>query len=214
MKRRTRIKICGLTRVEDVQACVQSGVDAIGLVFVEQSPRNLTLEQGAALRAEIPAFVQVVALLMNPQAGQVEALLRQVQPDLLQFHGQETAAFCKQWRRGYLKAIAMKNRPMAEIEAEIAQHHQARGLLLDAHAPGEQGGSGQRFDWNHLPDVPRERLILAGGLRPDNIRAAIAQVRPGAVDLSSGVEQAPGIKSPEKIQQLVQQVRQADQECA
>ncbi len=214
MNPRTRIKICGLTRAEDVQACVRAGVDAIGLVFVEKSPRNLTLEQGAALRAEIPAFVQVVALLMNPDPRQVEAVLAQVQPDLLQFHGQESAAFCQQWRRGYLKAIAMKDRAMSEIEAEIAQHDPARGLLLDAHAPGGQGGSGQRFDWNHLPAIPRERLILAGGLRPDNIRAAIAQVRPGAVDLSSGVEQAPGIKSPEKIQQLVQQVRQADQECA
>ncbi len=209
-----RIKICGLTRVDDVLACVDAGVDAIGLVLVEKSPRALRPEQAAELRARVPAFVQVVALLMDPQAEEVEQVLQVVQPDLLQFHGRENAAFCSRWQRGYVKAVAMKGRPAGEIEAEIAAHAGARGILLDAHAPGEQGGSGQTFDWQCLPALERSRLILAGGLHPGNIRAAIAQVRPGAVDLSSGVETAPGIKSPDKIRQLVQQVRQAEQECA
>ncbi len=212
--RRTRIKICGLTRGEDVDACVECGVDAIGIVLVRGSPRFVDVDQAAALRARVPAFVQVVALLMDPERTWVEQVLEGVQPDLLQFHGRETADFCVSWGRGYVKAVAMRGRDGPAIQQEIDAHAQARGLLLDAHAPGGQGGSGQQFDWSRLPRLERSRLILAGGLRPDNIRDAIGRVRPVAVDLSSGVESAPGIKVKEKIIDLVRQVRQADLECA
>lgn len=207
---RTRVKICGLCRSEDLQAAVALGVDAIGLVFCEKSPRHLTLEQAATLAAETPAFVSVVALFLNPEADLVRAVQQQVQPELLQFHGEESADFCAGFGQRYLKAVAM-GQGAAPARDAIAAHSAACGFILDSHDPGQMGGTGQAFDWNQWP-AQGQGLILAGGLRPDNVAAAIRQARPYGLDVSSGVESAPGIKSSVKMTDFMRSVRAADAE--
>lgn len=205
---RTRIKICGLTQATDIQAAVSAGADSIGLVFCQKSPRHLELDQAKALVAEIPAFVSVVALFLNPEKAMVDAVLDQVHPDMLQFHGQEDAGFCTQFKRRYLKAIAMGKNAEKPVEQARA-HPSACGYVLDSHAPGAIGGTGKTFDWGQI-ELPSKGLILAGGLHPGNVGAAVEQVRPWAVDVSSGVESAPGIKSAAKIQGFIRAVADAD----
>lgn len=205
---RTRVKICGLTRSADIHAAVAAGADSIGLVFYARSARNLELQQAAALAREIPAFVSLTALLLNPDGALVEAVLREVKPEILQFHGQEEAAFCNSFGRRYIKAVAMGG-SADELARTCDSHPDASGYLLDSHAPGDMGGSGTAFDWSkiHHSTLP---LILAGGLNPGNVGQAIEQVRPWAVDVSSGVEQAPGLKSADKINSFLAAVRAAD----
>ena len=205
---RTRVKICGLTRSDDVHAAVAAGVDSIGLVFHARSARNLELQQAAALACEIPAFVSLTALFLNPDEALVEAVLGDVKPEILQFHGQEDAAFCSAFGRRYIKAVAMGG-SADELARTCDRHPDACGYLLDSHAPGDMGGSGTSFDWTKInqSELP---LILAGGLKPENVGQAIEQVRPWAVDVSSGVEQAPGLKSADKIHSFLAAVRAAD----
>ncbi len=205
---RTRVKICGLTRSADVHAAVAAGVDSIGLVFYARSARNLELQQAAALAREIPAFVSLTALFLNPDSSLVEAVIRAVKPEILQFHGQEDADFCSSFGRRYLKAVAMGG-SADELARTCEQHPDACGYLLDSHAPGDMGGSGEPFDWSKIRQSSLP-LILAGGLNPDNVGQAIDQVRPWAVDVSSGVEQAPGLKSADKIHSFLAAVRAAD----
>lgn len=209
--RRTRIKFCGMRRAQDIDLAVALGVDAIGLILVPGTPRALSLAEAQALRARIPPMVAAVALVMDATLTQVAEILQRIKPDLVQFHGSEAAADCERFGR-YLKAI-----PMADPEAGLAMmaaHPRATGYVLDAHAPGAAGGSGKVFDWARIPATVQDRLVLAGGLVPDNVEAAVRGVRPFAVDVSSGIEDAPGVKSPDRMMAFVRAVRRADDESA
>ena len=204
----TRVKICGITRVQDALCAAEHGADAIGLVFYERSPRHLSIEQAAAICAELPAFVTTVALFKDAGADTVHRALEALPLDLLQFHGSEEAAFCTQFSRPYIKALAMQQ-SAEQVKAQAEQYASARGLLLDSHAPGEAGGSGEVFDWNTIPSLARP-LILAGGLSVDNVATAIHTVKPYAVDISSGVESEPGIKDAALIAAFMQAVRNSN----
>ena len=205
---RTRVKICGITRAEDAIAAAAAGTDAIGLVFYANSPRNISIEQAQAVVAALPAFVTTVALFKDAAADFIEPVLAAVNIDLIQFHGSEDADFCRRFGKPYIKALGMLGE--LDIEAQAKTYEDARGLLLDAHPPGEAGGSGETFDWNSIPPAMRGSIILAGGLQPDNVFDAVCSVRPYAVDVSSGVEQAKGIKSAAKMQQFINEVQRAD----
>jgi phosphoribosylanthranilate isomerase len=206
----TRIKICGITRPEDAQAAVANGVDAIGLVFYGKSPRAVTVEQAQRIVAVVPPFVSVVALFVDELADEITRILDSVQIDLIQFHGDEAPAFCQQFGRPWVKALRV--RPDTNLEETCQTYQNARGVLLDSWQEGVPGGTGRVFDWqlasNELP-LP---VVLAGGLHADNVGSAIARVQPAAVDVSSGVEQSPGIKDAGKIRRFVAAVRVADQQ--
>lgn len=205
---RTRVKICGITRSDDVQLVVDAGVDAIGLVFYEKSPRHVTTVQAAEISQLVPAFVSRVALFKDADEQLIESVLQQVEIDLIQFHGSETAAFCERFGRPYIKALGMK---AAECDADYllvnAEKYQtAKALLLDGHAPGEAGGTGETFDWSAIATINKP-VILAGGLNAANVQQAIQSAHPFAVDVSSGVESAPGLKDKEKVAAFMQQVK-------
>ncbi len=200
-----RIKICGITRLEDALAAARLGVDALGFVFVEASPRFIEPARARAIVAELPPFVTTVALFQNAPPAWVQQVLDQVPCDLLQFHGDEAAPECERHARPYIKAIPMGGR--ADAAAYARQHPRALGFLLDSHAPGGSGGSGHVFDWRRIPADFGRPLILAGGLSPDNVARAVREVRPYAVDVSSGVEAAKGIKDAARMAAFVQAVR-------
>jgi phosphoribosylanthranilate isomerase len=203
----TRVKMCGITRPVDALAAASAGADAIGLVFYPKSPRNVSLDQAAAIVRALPPFVSSVALFVNPEPVEVDAVLRQIRPDLLQFHGEETPAFCRSFGAPYLKAARV--RPDADLLQFAADYADAQGLLLDAWSEAGHGGTGERFDWRLIPaNLPRP-LVLAGGLTPDNVRLAIETVRPWAVDVSSGIEQAKGIKDAARIAAFMKEVENA-----
>jgi len=204
---RTRVKICGVTRVEDALEVVNSGADAIGLVFYAPSPRNVSIEQAATIAAAIPAFVSVVGLFVNAEAEFVHDVIARVKLDLLQFHGDETPENCAQYRLPFIKAIRVKS------DTNLIQYAQdfsaSKALLLDTYTEGVAGGTGHVFDWDLIPKQLAKQVILAGGLSPQNVGQAIAQVRPYAVDVSGGVEISKGIKDAEKIAAFMQQVNQS-----
>jgi phosphoribosylanthranilate isomerase len=209
---RTRIKICGLTREEDVDAAVEAGADAIGFVFYPRSPRFITPERAAQLHARVPPFVDAVALLVNATPDEVARVLDLVQPDLLQFHGDETVQECERHGRRYLRAFRVGGPGMETSQALLKsceQYKSATGWLFDSHSEG-YGGSGRAFDWSLVSGAGARPVVLSGGLHAENVAAALALVRPFAVDVSSGVEQAPGIKSADKITQFIAEVRRAD----
>ncbi|MEL1264080.1 phosphoribosylanthranilate isomerase [Pseudoxanthomonas putridarboris] len=205
----TRIKFCGLTRAEDVRLAVELGVDYIGLVFAPQSPRRLLLGQARMLRDLVPEEIAVVALLMDNPPGEVEKLVEALQPDLLQFHGAEEDAFCAAFGVPFWKAVAMGGQAESAFSS-LARYPSAAGFLFDGHAAGEQGGSGQRFDWRQMPATTDKPFLLAGGLSPENIGVALRTARPWGVDVSSGIESAPGIKDADKMRRFVEAVRHAD----
>lgn len=205
---RTRVKICGITRVQDALAAAQNGCDAIGLVFYAGSPRNVSLEQAAAIVAVLPAFVSVVGLFVDAAEHEVHRILSQARLDLLQFHGDETPEQCRAYGLPYMKAIRVK--PSANLLQYAADYSDAKALLLDAYAEGVAGGTGQVFDWNLIPKNLPQAVVLAGGLNPGNVAAAIRQVRPYAVDVSGGVEAAKGIKDAEKIAAFMRGVSNAN----
>jgi phosphoribosylanthranilate isomerase len=207
---RTRVKFCGITRPEDACAAIALGVDAIGLVFVPQSRRCVDLAQARAVIAEVPPLVSVIGLFMDAEPAEVAQVLDALPLDSLQFHGRESAAFCGQFNRPYVKALAMGD--AVDVVHAASGYAAARGVLLDAHRSGEQGGSGERFDWSAIPQSMAARIVLAGGLTPDNVAAAITQVRPHAVDVSSGIESAPGIKCPERMRQFMNEVERASRQ--
>ena len=210
---RTRIKICGLTRPEDVVAAVEAGVDAVGFVFYPPSPRNIPFEQAAALASLLPPFVAAVGLFVDPQAEFVAEALRRVPLQWLQFHGNESDAQCAAVPPGsdrclpWIKAARM--RPGIDLLEFSASHPGARGLLLDAFVEG-YGGGGKTFDWSLIPPGIGRPIVLSGGLDPGNVGEAIRRLRPWAVDVSSGVEVAKGIKDAAKIAAFVAGVRNAD----
>jgi phosphoribosylanthranilate isomerase len=204
----TRVKICGITRVEDALAAARSGADAIGLVFYERSPRHVSITQAAQLAAALPPFVSVVGLFVNAEAAFVREVLAGVPLDMLQFHGDESPEYCAQFSRPYLKAIRVK--AGVDLLQCAARFHAAKGLLLDAHVEGIAGGSGATFDWALIPTQLPLPVILSGGLDRENVAAAIKQVRPYAVDVSSGVEASKGIKDAEKIAAFINEVKRTD----
>ncbi|HHJ17847.1 MAG TPA: phosphoribosylanthranilate isomerase [Gammaproteobacteria bacterium] len=205
---RTRVKICGITRPEDGHAAAQAGADAIGLVFYAKSPRYVELSQAQAICRALPPFTSVVALFVDAPREQVEQVLRAVPVDILQFHGNETAEQCTGFTRPYIKAVAMQQG--SDPLPVMAAHPAASGFLLDAWQPDTHGGGGVAFDWAQMPRSADRPLILAGGLTPDNVSAAIAQTRPFAVDVSSGVEQEKGIKSADRIEAFIRGVERGD----
>ncbi len=204
---RTRIKICGLTRAEDVHAAVELGADAIGFVFYPPSPRALSAAAAAELIALLPPFVTAVGLFVNPQAAEVEALLAQLPLQLLQFHGDETEAECARYRRPWIKAARM--RAGVDLVEFSASHPAASGILVDAYVDG-YGGGGKTFDWSLIPEDFSRPLILSGGLDAANVEAAVRRLRPWAVDVSSGVESAKGIKDAASMAAFIAGVRRAD----
>jgi phosphoribosylanthranilate isomerase len=205
---RTRIKFCGMSRESDIAAAVAMGVDAIGLIFAERSPRRLTLEHAQRLRSVVPPFVSVIALVMDNDISQVRAILQRVRPDLLQFHGQEDEAECRSFGSGYLKAVPMAAQD--DASSFMARYPSAAGFVLDSHALGEPGGSGKGFDWSRWPTDCSRPLLLAGGLVAENVGEAVRRLAPFAVDVSSGIESAPGVKDAARMQQFVDEVRRAD----
>ena len=208
MNQRTRVKICGITRVEDAQAVCRAGVDAIGLVFYAKSPRNIDVKKAIEICHSLPAFITVVALFKDADEAFVRDVIQQVPIDLLQFHGSENETFCTQFDKPYIKAVGMVGH--ANINEFAERYTRARGLLLDSHAIGEDGGSGHVFDWGTIPESIRGQITLAGGLTADNVASAIEQVRPFAIDISSGVESSGGIKELAKINAFMNEVKRVD----
>ncbi len=204
----TRIKICGITRAEDAQAAAASGADALGLVFYAKSPRHVTLQQARQVTHAIPPFVTRVGLFVNPHEEEVREALRAVALDVLQFHGEEAPEFCAQFGRPFLKAIRVK--AGVDLVQCAARYSGAQGLLLDAFVEGTHGGTGLSFDWGLIPHGLPLPVILSGGLHAGNVAEAIRQARPYAVDVSSGVEAAKGIKDAAKIAAFISEVRRID----
>ncbi|APZ44604.1 phosphoribosylanthranilate isomerase [Acidihalobacter ferrooxydans] len=207
---RTRVKICGIMREADLSDAVEAGADAIGLVFYARSSRNIEPQAAAALLATLPAFVMPVGLFLGADPEWVREVLRQVPLDLLQFHGRESADYCRSFGRPYMKAIGAGG--VDDVRGLAEKYGDARALLLDGNEHGKPGGTGHAFDWNHIPAGLGRPLVLAGGLGPDNVCEAIRKVRPYAVDVSSGVESALGIKNTQLIQTFMNEVRRGDSE--
>ena len=212
---RTRVKICGITTPEDALAAVAAGADAIGLVFYERSPRYVSPEQAGRIVDVIPAFVSVVGLFVDAPLQVIDRLVQQVPLDLLQFHGMETVAQCEAPGRPYIKAVKVVDSD--SVRQGCRTYTTARAILLDVDSRVGHGGTGQSFDWSLVPQElspsaaarRSERLILAGGLNPDNVAQAIRQVGPYAVDVSSGVEASPGVKDERKMNQFIERVMHA-----
>jgi len=207
---RTRIKICGITRKQDLECAVQAGADAIGFVFYPPSPRYLPHGEAAALSVAVPPFVTRVGLFVNAEPAFVKDVLGQVPIDLLQFHGEEDAAYCEQFGRPYLKAVRVRPNSTRSDLLEFAHAFPtAQGLLLDAWVEA-YGGAGQSFDWSLIPENLPLPMVLSGGLHAGNVVEAVTRLQPWAVDVSSGVEAAKGIKDAEKIAAFIAAVRKAD----
>ena len=199
-----RSKICGITRIEDALIAAEAGTDAIGLVFYAKSPRAVSIQQAQDIVAALPAFVTTVGLFVNASREELNDVLAGVALDLLQFHGDESPAECESYQRPYIKALRVK--PGDDIAQLAAPYAKARGILLDTYVPGVPGGTGAAFDWSLVPSGLLQPVILAGGLSAANVRAAIEQVRPYAVDVSGGVEAGKGIKDAAKIRAFMQAV--------
>jgi phosphoribosylanthranilate isomerase len=208
---RTRIKICGLTREADVEAAVTAGADAIGFVLYDKSPRHVTAERAAMLARRLPPFVTPVLLLVNATPDALRAALAQVPQALLQFHGDESPQQCGATGRAYLRAARMA--PGLDLLDFAARFHDAMALLLDAHVEA-YGGGGKAFDWSLVPPSVPLPVVLSGGLNVANVIDGICRVRPWAVDVSSGVESAKGIKDAQAMRRFCQAVREADARVA
>lgn len=204
---RTRIKICGFTQVDTALHAAHAGADAIGLVFYPPSPRHVELAQARKIAQALPAFVSSVALFVDADAALVQAVIETVRPTLLQFHGDESPAYCRQFQLPYIKAVRV--RPGLDLVQYASRFNDAQGILLDAYVAGEAGGTGHRFDWDLIPANLPLPLILSGGLDAQNVAAAIQKTQPWAVDVSSGVEISKGIKDVTKVAQFIQEVSNA-----
>jgi phosphoribosylanthranilate isomerase len=202
---RTRIKICGITSVEDALAAARLGADAIGLVFYPPSPRYVEVEQAAEIAAALPPFVTTVALFVNADEQTIADVVSRVRIDLIQFHGNECKDYCGLHQRPYIKAVRMSDD--VDLDKQLNDFSQARGLLLDTYKAGVPGGTGEQFNWDRVPAHLADKIILAGGLTPENVKDAVVQVHPYAVDVSGGVESAPGKKDEEKMARFIEAVR-------
>ena len=208
---RTRIKFCGFTRAGDVRLACELGADAIGFVFAENSSRRVAAEEARAMRHALAPLVDAVALFMDNPADEVREVVRQVRPSLLQFHGDEDDAFCRAFGVPYLKAIAMGSEIAGEHPGSLQTRYPgAAGFLFDSHGGGASGGSGHTFDWSRIPAGIQKPFMLAGGLHPGNVFDAINATLPWGVDVSSGIESAPGRKDGDKMRHFVEEVRRAD----
>ncbi len=210
---RTRVKICGMRSIDDALAAAFAGADAIGLIFYEPSPRAVDLERALAIRSALPAFVSTVALFVNASPALVASVVAGIKPELLQFHGDEDESFCASFGKRYLKAVHVGASTSANdlLQSESA-FSSASALLLDTFHESAFGGTGKSFGWDVIPMEMRSRIILSGGLTAQNVGAAVRKVRPWAVDVSSGVELAKGVKDHAKIAEFINEVRRADQE--
>ena len=197
-----RIKICGITRPGDAEQALALGADTIGCVFHAESARHVTAEIARDIQIAVGNAGTLVGLFVDPTVDQVQAVLDRIDLDVLQFHGQESPAFCEQFQRPYLKAVAMS--ADVDLSAVNKAYESARGLLLDSAYEGQFGGTGQRFDWDWIDAGLENRLMLAGGLSADNVGEAIRQVRPAAVDVSSGVERDKGIKDSDRMRAFIE----------
>lgn len=209
---RTRVKFCGLTRAGDVRLAGELGADAVGFVFAN-SPRQLSVESAASLRAAVGPMLGVVALFMDSSPDLIERVIQKVRPHLLQFHGGESDVECRRWGVPFLKALAMGEGSSIGRENALdllARYPSAAGFLFDGHGEGESGGSGHRFDWSRLPADLGRPWMLAGGLGPDSVADAIMRTRAWGVDVSSGIESAPGVKDGERMKHFLEEVRRAD----
>ena len=202
---RTRIKICGITSVEDALAAARLGADAIGLVFYPPSPRYVEVERAAEIAAALPPFVTTVGLFVNADEQTIADVVSRVRIDLIQFHGNECKDYCGLHQRPYIKAVRMSDD--VDLDKQLNDFSQARGLLLDTYKAGVPGGTGEQFNWDRVPAHVADKIILAGGLTPENVKDAVAQVHPYAVDVSGGVESAPGKKDTEKMARFIEAVR-------
>ncbi|WP_373186783.1 phosphoribosylanthranilate isomerase [Halopseudomonas sp.] len=200
-----RVKICGITRLEDALAAAEAGADAIGLVFYPPSPRAVDIEKASSIVAALPPFVTTVGLFVDAAPEAVRAVLASVPLDLLQFHGDETDEYCRQFSRPYLKALRVQ--PSDDLNALAARWPGASGILLDSYKRGVPGGTGEVFDWSLIPAQRNWQLILAGGLDTANVADAVARCRPWAVDVSGGVEQSKGIKDASRITSFIREVK-------
>lgn len=205
---RTRVKICGFTRIEDAVYAAHNGVDAIGLVFYPFSPRHVEIEQAIRIVNALPAFTSVVALFVDEQEAKIREVLAQVPIDCIQFHGDETAEACRIYGKRYIKAVSM--REGIDIRALAHYYHDAAGLLLDAFHPDAKGGTGNQFNWSLIPKQLDLPIILAGGLDETNAKLAVQTVKPYALDVSSGVETRKGIKDSLKMAAFIKQVNEGD----
>ena len=202
-----RSKICGITRVEDALAAAEAGADAIGLVFYPKSPRAVSVQQARTIIAALPPFVTTVGLFVNASRCELGEILDAVPLDMLQFHGDERPADCEGYHRPYIKALRVK--PGDDVAAQIEPYANASGILLDTFVAGVPGGTGLAFDWSLVPRNLDRPIILAGGLTPENVRSAIEQTQPYAVDVSGGVEARHGIKDADKIRAFMRAVKGA-----
>ena len=204
---RTRIKICGITSIEDAGYVCAAGADSIGLVFYEKSPRNVSIAKAKEICESLPPLVTCVGLFLDPCSDFVNSVLSEVKLDLLQFHGLESPEFCDSFSRPYIKAIGMEGISSEDEFAQITiQYSKAKGFLVDSHATGKAGGTGKTFDWKNVPQMQQKPIILAGGLNPENVASALEQLNIYGIDLSSGVESKPGIKDPIKIKKMMNEV--------
>jgi len=205
---RTRVKICGITSPEDGAAAARQGADAIGLIFYPPSPRLVTIARARAISAALPPFVARVAVFVNPSAAEVDAVVRECRPDLVQFHGEEGPEFCRASGVPYLRAVRVRRG--VDLLESLSPFHDAAGWLLDAYREDLYGGTGEAFDWGLVPQPLARPVVLSGGIDAGNVGEAIRRVRPWAVDVSSGVESAKGVKDERLIAALVAGVRNAD----
>ncbi len=203
----TRVKFCGMTNLQDVQDAIELGIDALGFVFVGESARNIAAEKAQQIIAQVPPFIVKVGLFMNAENNFIENVLNTVRLDLLQFHGDEDESFCLQFQYPYLKAVPMRS--TLSVLDYCADFPSATGFVLDSHAVGQMGGSGETFAWDKIPSNFTKPVILAGGLTPENVGSAIRAVRPYAVDVSSGIEASKGIKDLAKMEHFIKEVRRA-----
>jgi phosphoribosylanthranilate isomerase len=207
-RERTRVKICGIRDSAHAQVAADAGADAIGLVFYRESPRYVAPEAAAAIAAKLPPYVCAVGLFVNESEAGVRAVLAEVPLDLLQFQGDESPEFCESFGRPYVRAVRMEEG--TDLIEYAGRFSRAKALLLDAHVPGQRGGTGQTFDWASIPRAFPLPLILSGGLTAQIVGRAIREVRPWAVDVSSGVERSRGVKDPGKIVEFIRSVRIED----
>ncbi len=210
MTHRTRVKICGITRVEDALVAARAGVDSIGLNFHRPSARFIELDRALEIRAALPPFVTLTALFLDETEDWVTEVIYRLRPDCLQFHGREQPDFCAAWQLPFIKAIPMGS--IGDPGAYAAGFDTAQGFLLDSNAAGRLGGSGDTFDWSRIPASFDYPLLLAGGVTPSNVAEAIVRTKPWGVDVASGVEIEKGIKSSELIEQFFREVRRGDQQ--
>ena len=205
---RTRIKICGIREAAHARVAFEAGADAIGFVFYRESPRYIDPAAAAAIIATLPPFVTAVGLFVDETEATVATVLKQAPLDLLQFQGGESPDFCSRFGKPFVRAVRMEEG--ADLIEYAHRFSRARALLLDAHVPGERGGTGRTFDWERVPRQAPIPLILSGGLTAQNVGQAVREVRPWAVDVSSGVERSRGVKDPEKIVEFIRSVRRED----